>query len=280
VSESAICNLGGWLTRCDELDAARPLLEVSLGACREGDDSSLCEVLLSLAELDLACGRWVDAERELHEALEVAEADGQPTKVLETLWFLAPLEAATGRLAAALAHVHEADRIATATPDPARQLLADITAGTVAFHGGDAEKAVPRLRAADEEDEREHMREPGFRRYLSDLIEASIETRRLDEAEEALARLEAMGRRVDRPSALAAAARARVARGRTRRSRSGGRGVRPGAELVATGRTNHEVASELFMSPRTVEAHLTPVYRKLGVPSRGGIGRRLVEIDD
>ncbi len=40
------------------------------------------------------------------------------------------------------------------------------------------------------------------------------------------------------------------------------------ADLVAAGRTNREVASELFMSLRTVEAHLTRVYRKLGVRSR------------
>jgi DNA-binding NarL/FixJ family response regulator len=37
------------------------------------------------------------------------------------------------------------------------------------------------------------------------------------------------------------------------------------AELVAAGRTNREVASELFMSPKTVEAHLSRIYRKLGV---------------
>jgi DNA-binding CsgD family transcriptional regulator len=36
------------------------------------------------------------------------------------------------------------------------------------------------------------------------------------------------------------------------------------AELVAAGRTNREVAGELFMSPKTVEAHLSRIYRKLG----------------
>ena len=39
------------------------------------------------------------------------------------------------------------------------------------------------------------------------------------------------------------------------------------AELVAAGRTNREVAGELFMSPKTVEAHLSRIYRKLGVRS-------------
>ena len=40
------------------------------------------------------------------------------------------------------------------------------------------------------------------------------------------------------------------------------------AELVAAGRRNREVAGELFVSVATVEAHLTRIYRKLGVRSR------------
>ena len=37
------------------------------------------------------------------------------------------------------------------------------------------------------------------------------------------------------------------------------------AELAAQGRTNKEIAAELFMGVSTVEAHLSHVYRKLGV---------------
>jgi DNA-binding NarL/FixJ family response regulator len=40
------------------------------------------------------------------------------------------------------------------------------------------------------------------------------------------------------------------------------------AELVATGRSNREVANELVVSLRTVESNLTRIYRKLGVRSR------------
>jgi DNA-binding CsgD family transcriptional regulator len=40
------------------------------------------------------------------------------------------------------------------------------------------------------------------------------------------------------------------------------------AELVTAGRTNREVAETLFMSPHTVEAHLTRIYRSLGVRGR------------
>ena len=37
---------------------------------------------------------------------------------------------------------------------------------------------------------------------------------------------------------------------------------------MATGRSNKEVANELFVSLRTVESNLTRIYRKLGVRSR------------
>jgi DNA-binding CsgD family transcriptional regulator len=47
------------------------------------------------------------------------------------------------------------------------------------------------------------------------------------------------------------------------------------AELVAVGRTNREVAAELFLSMSAVEANLSRVYRKLGVRSRTELAVRL-----
>jgi DNA-binding CsgD family transcriptional regulator len=40
------------------------------------------------------------------------------------------------------------------------------------------------------------------------------------------------------------------------------------AELVLVGMTNRQIAETLYMSRRTVETHLTKMYRELGVKSR------------
>jgi DNA-binding CsgD family transcriptional regulator len=50
------------------------------------------------------------------------------------------------------------------------------------------------------------------------------------------------------------------------------------AELIASGRTCREAGAELFMSPKTVEAKLARVYRKLGVHSRAQLGVRLTTL--
>jgi DNA-binding NarL/FixJ family response regulator len=50
------------------------------------------------------------------------------------------------------------------------------------------------------------------------------------------------------------------------------------AELVAHGRTNRQIATELFVSDKTVETHLARVFRKLGIASRGGVARALDQL--
>ena len=47
------------------------------------------------------------------------------------------------------------------------------------------------------------------------------------------------------------------------------------AELVAEGRSNKQVAAELYLSEGTIENTLTRVYAKLGVRSRTELARRL-----
>jgi DNA-binding NarL/FixJ family response regulator len=69
-----------------------------------------------------------------------------------------------------------------------------------------------------------------------------------------------------------------VKTGARRRRATGGEGLdslsgreREVAELVAGGRTNKEIAGELFLSEKTVESHMTRLFGKLGVRSRAEV---------
>jgi DNA-binding NarL/FixJ family response regulator len=71
-------------------------------------------------------------------------------------------------------------------------------------------------------------------------------------------------------------------RSRSRRSapRFGGRDDRRThanvASLAAQGQTNRDIAQALFVTPKTVEVHLSNAYRKLGIRSRRDLPRVLV----
>jgi DNA-binding NarL/FixJ family response regulator len=47
---------------------------------------------------------------------------------------------------------------------------------------------------------------------------------------------------------------------------------------MAEGRTNAGIAQRLFLSPKTVEAHVNAVFTKLGLPAGGDDNRRVLAV--
>jgi DNA-binding CsgD family transcriptional regulator len=51
------------------------------------------------------------------------------------------------------------------------------------------------------------------------------------------------------------------------------------AELAAVGHTSKGIAAQVNLSPRTVDSHLTRVFRKLGITRRAALSQALAEDD-
>ena len=92
--------------------------------------------------------------------------------------------------------------------------------------------------------------------------------------EEALETFEQAGARLWADRARAELERVGLRRGAGDELTEGERRV---AELAAQGMTNREVAAALYMSPKTVDANLTRIYRKLGINSRAELGARMAD---
>jgi DNA-binding NarL/FixJ family response regulator len=169
---------------------------------------------------------------------------------------------------AAHAAADELEGIAAQLDAPLLQAMADQTRGTVRLAGGDARGALDSLRAAWStwHDVRAPYEEARVRaligaacRVLGDDDAAEME---LDAARSVFERLGAAPE-LARLAPSAAAPPAALPDGLTARE----------AEvlaLVASGRTNHEIAQVLIVSDHTVRRHLQNVFSKIGVSSRAG----------
>jgi DNA-binding CsgD family transcriptional regulator len=192
--------------------------------------------ILTRAELELGHGvvaeAWLERGERLQAQLGLGHVEGA------VAYARALLELRRGNAAAALAHAERAERRAGEAGAAVQAARARTVAGRAAAADGDTETAAAWLERAEAE------------------LGAMGAVRFRDEAARELRRL---GRHVG--------ARRRRASGSDGLASLSGR-EREIAELVAGGRTNREIAGELFLSEKTIESHLTKVFAKLGVSGR------------
>jgi len=256
---------------------AREAAGAALAAARENEDRwSEALTHAALGFLELSVGAAADAAAALGRTHEYA------SRVVVTeprQWRYLPdyveALAATGQLDLAADRLARLEQWAAGAGTDWPAALAARARGLLAGARGEREQALAALEAAAARHERLPLPFDRARTLLA-LGAAQRRARRKREAraslEEAVAVFEALG-------APLWAASAREELGRIS-GRSGARGElttseRRVAELVADGRKNKEIAAALVVTPRTVEAHLTRIYAKLGVRSRAELATRI-----
>ncbi|WIM87031.1 LuxR C-terminal-related transcriptional regulator [Candidatus Mycobacterium wuenschmannii] len=117
-----------------------------------------------------------------------------------------------------------------------------------------------------------------FEKARTQLLLGQLQRRRRRRQDAAAALHEAL-ETFERLGAPLWVARARAEIGRLDSPRGDGQGLTAAeqrtARLAAEGRSNKQIAAELFISEKTVEMYLSAAYRKLGVRSRAGLSAAL-----
>jgi DNA-binding CsgD family transcriptional regulator len=267
------------------VESARASAEASNARARTiGDMNVLTGNEYVLGLLALSLGDATTAHRHLELAVELTRSLGMADP---GAWPVLPNEiealAALGKQSQAEALLREleeeADRLDRARPlalAARSRAIVEADRGNLAAAHASIERALGA---------HERLPDP-FERARTQLVQGAIlrKARKKGEAKavlgEALASFEDLGTPL-----WAERARDEISRLGLRRSAPGDltEAEAKVAELVAAGRTNREVAAELFLSVKTVEANLSRIYRKVGVRSRtelaGALGDRVLHHD-
>jgi DNA-binding CsgD family transcriptional regulator len=259
--------------RGDEEEAARRAAQTVERATVHGLALQAAMASWALAHLDLGRGRWPEALERLEPMADVRPGRGDVLLAVVVLPDAIEAAVRAGRRERALAMLPafeawaEGSGAAWARPRLAgyRALLAEGDEATAHFEEALAlaEDARPfdlaRIRLLYGEHLRRERRRTAAREHLRAAVEAFERLGAAPWAERARAELRATGE--------------------TARTRDPSAAVqltpqeRQVARFVAQGLSNKEVAAQLYLSPRTIDAHLRNAFAKLGVTSRTQLAR-------
>lgn len=192
------------------IDAARDTLQVELERYLEqGHEAATWEVKADLAEVELRAGRWRLAAEYALEAHEIVADAGWTGVLAHVAAVKAAVQAATGEIREARVDGTEALSECERTGDRWNEIRARSALGFLELSLGDPGAAHDWLAPAVEITERMGLREPGAFPFVPDEVEALVALGEVQPAERLTDRLEEQGRALDRPLALATAARCR-----------------------------------------------------------------------
>jgi DNA-binding CsgD family transcriptional regulator len=268
--ETALAVIAAYQGREDE---ARTRAERALQrALTNGLHLRASTAVYALALVDMGAGRWSEAVDRL-DALLRDEAAGMDPVVARSVPDKIEAAVRAGRLDDARAALslyeirarYAAERAAAPRLAACRALLAEGDEATELFESALGLRAdarpleLARIQLLYGEHLRRHRRRTEARVQLREALEAFERLGAEPWSERARAELRASGetaRKRDPSTATQLTPQERQV-----------------ARLVGEGLSNKEVAAQLFLSPRTIDAHLRNVYAKLGINSRTQLAR-------
>jgi DNA-binding CsgD family transcriptional regulator len=255
----------------------------------------------TLAEAHQFAGEALRADRNIFAIVALSEvtlalADEDPARALDQRNVLEDLTsgwlpllglAGLGEASVRCGDLADGRRIATrlrdvrscATAAPA--VLGDWINGLADAAAGEPGPAAERLRSAAAGFEQLGLPFQGARARLAAAATESHDPCAADDGRAALAAFDRLGASLEAAQARALLRSLGVtpSRGRARRNTGNplSRRELEVGRLVATGLSNADVASRLFISPRTVSTHLDRIYERLGLSSRAALTRYLAD---
>jgi ATP/maltotriose-dependent transcriptional regulator MalT len=258
--------------------SARQAIEAALERGKLTGTFRMAErVHAALAFLEVSLGKYDAAVAAVEPMLSAFDPESTPTELPNAAYLPDAIEALVqlDRLAEAEPLIAALERNGRKLNRPWMLAMGARGRGMLLAARGDlnaAHAATERAMAAHE-----HLPMP-FERARTLLLLGQLERRQRKKEsasaclQEALATFERLNTPLWADQARAELARAHVGPRRTGQLTPSEQRV---AELAASGMKNRDVATALFISPKTVEANLARIYRKLGIKSRAELGRHI-----